>query len=93
MSAAGTSGASVAWTVVSAVLLLVAAGPGLLLAARGDALLRLVGLQVVAATVVLLFVALAIVSGQTSMLIVPLVTVLLSFAGTLVFTRLLRTRP
>lgn len=82
-----------AWTVVAGVLLVVAAGPGLLLAARGEALLRLAGLQVVTACVVLLFVALAVVSGQSSLLIVPLVLVLLSFAGTLVFTRLLRTRP
>ena len=38
----------------------------------------------------LLLMVLAIVLGQPSLLIVPLVTVLLSFAGTLVFTRLLR---
>jgi multicomponent Na+:H+ antiporter subunit F len=81
------------WTLVSGVLLVVAAGPGLLLAARGEALVRLAGLQLVTACVVLLFVALSIASGQSSLLIVPIVTVLLSFAGTLVFTRLLRTRP
>jgi multicomponent Na+:H+ antiporter subunit F len=81
------------WVLVSGVLLVVAAGPGLLLAARGDALGRLAGLQLVTACVVLLFVALSVASGQSSLLIVPIVTVLLSFAGTLVFTRLLRTRP
>lgn len=81
-----------AWTLAAGVLLVVAAGPGLLLAARGEALVRLAGLQVVTACVVLLFVALAVTSGQSSLLIVPIVTVLLSLAGTLVFTRLLRTR-
>ena len=80
------------WVLVSGVLLVVAGGPGLLLACRGDAVARLAGLQLVTAAVVLLFVALAVASGQTSLLIVPLVTVLLSFAGTLVFARLLRTR-
>lgn len=81
------------WTVAAGVLLVVAAGPGLLLAARGDALARLVGLQVVTACVVLLFVALTVASGQSSLLVVPLVTVVLSFAGTLVFTRLLGRAP
>lgn len=79
-----------AWTVLAGVLLVTAGGPGLLLCTRGDAVVRLVGLQLLTALVVLLLVALSIASGQTSMLIVPLVTVLLSFAGTLVFTRLLR---
>jgi multicomponent Na+:H+ antiporter subunit F len=82
-----------AWTIAAGVLLVVAAGPGLLLAARGGALLRLAGLQVVTACVVLLFVVLSVASGQSSLLIVPLVLVLLSFAGTLVFTRLLRRAP
>ena len=77
---------------IAGVLLVALAGPGLLLAARGDAVTRLAGLQLVTAVAVLLFVVLAVASGQSSLLIVPLVTVLLSFAGTLVFTRLLRRR-
>jgi multisubunit Na+/H+ antiporter MnhF subunit len=38
---------------------------------------------------VLLLVALSVVTGQSSYLIVPLALVLLAYAGTLVFTRLL----
>jgi multicomponent Na+:H+ antiporter subunit F len=68
----------------------VLAGPGLLLVARGSATARLVGLQLASAVTVLLLTVLSVAMGQPSLLIVPLVTVLLSFAGTLVFTRLLR---
>jgi multicomponent Na+:H+ antiporter subunit F len=75
---------------LAGVLLLVLAGPGLLLASRGTAVARLAGLQLAQAVAVLLLTVLALVLGQPSLLIVPLVTVLLSFAGTLVFTRLLR---
>lgn len=75
---------------LAGLLVLVLAGPGLVLAARGSATARLVGLQLASAVTVLLLMVLAIVLGQPSLLIVPLVTVLLSFAGTLVFTRLLR---
>lgn len=74
------------------VLVVAAAGPGLLISSRGGAVARLAGLQLVTALVVLLFVVVSTGTGQTSMLIVPLVTVLLSFAGTLVFARLLRGR-
>jgi multicomponent Na+:H+ antiporter subunit F len=74
---------------LSGVLLVVLAGPGLLLVARGSATARLAGLQLASAVTVLLLTVLAVVMGQPSLLIVPLVTVLLSFAGTLVFTRLL----
>lgn len=71
-------------------VLLLAAGPGVLLTSRRGAVARLAGLQLVTAVIVLLLIVLAVGSGQPSLLIVPLVTVLLSFAGTLVFTRLLR---
>jgi multisubunit Na+/H+ antiporter MnhF subunit len=77
---------------LGAVLVVAAAGPGLLISSRGSAVARLAGLQLVTALVVLLFVVVSTGTGQTSMLIVPLVTVLLSFAGTLVFARLLRGR-
>lgn len=78
--------------VATAVLLVALVGPGLLLTARGTAAQRLVGLQLATALTVLLLTVLSVAAGQTSMLIVPLVLVLLSFAGTLVFTRLLRRR-
>lgn len=78
--------------VATAVLLVALVGPGLLLTARGTAAQRLVGLQLATALTVLLLTVLSVAAGQTSMLVVPLVLVLLSFAGTLVFTRLLRRR-
>ncbi|NMO88483.1 monovalent cation/H+ antiporter complex subunit F [Actinomycetospora sp. TBRC 11914] len=78
------------FVLLAGVLLVVLAGPGLLLASRGTAVARLAGLQLAQAVAVLLLTVLALALGQPSMLIVPLVTVLLSFAGTLVFTRLLR---
>jgi multisubunit Na+/H+ antiporter MnhF subunit len=80
------------FVLLAGVLLLASAGPGLWISARGDAVARLAGLQLVTALVVLLLVVLSVGSGQTSILIVGLVTVLLSFAGTLVFARLLRSR-
>ncbi|NKQ54320.1 hypothetical protein HFP15_15650 [Amycolatopsis sp. K13G38] len=58
------------------------------LAFRGNAVRRLVGLQLAGAVTVLLLVLVSLGEGQSSYLIVPLVAVLLSFAGTLVFTRL-----
>jgi multicomponent Na+:H+ antiporter subunit F len=75
---------------LSGVLLVVLVGPGLLLVGRGGATARLVGLQLASAVTVLLLTVLSVAMGQPSLLIVPLVTVLLSFAGTLVFTRLVR---
>ncbi|WP_018335061.1 monovalent cation/H+ antiporter complex subunit F [Actinomycetospora chiangmaiensis] len=78
--------------VAAGVLLLALVGPALLLSARGTAAQRLVGLQLATALTVLLLTVLSVAFGQTSMLIVPLVLVLLAFAGTLVFTRLLRRR-
>jgi multisubunit Na+/H+ antiporter MnhF subunit len=75
---------------LAGLLLVVLAGPGLVLAGRGSATARLAGLQLASAVTVLLLTVLAVAMGQPSLLIVPLVAVLLSFAGTLVFTRLLR---
>ena len=77
-----------AWTVVTGVLLVAGLGAGLLVGARGGAVDRLVGLQFAGAAATLVLVALAALTGQSSYLAVPLVLVLLSFAGTLVFTRL-----
>lgn len=81
-----------AWTVLAGVLLVAGMGGGLLAGARGDAVSRLVGLQFAGASATLLLIAVAVLAGQSSYLVVPLVLVLLSFAGTLVFTRLAGTR-
>lgn len=53
---------------------------------------RLVGLELGSSITVLILLLLAQVAGQSQFLIVPLTLVLLSFAGTLVFTRLLASR-
>ena len=63
--------------------------PALLLAARGNPVDRLVGLELAASVATLTMLVLTVAFGQSSYLIVPLVFVLLACAGTLVFTRLL----
>lgn len=80
------------WLLAALALMLVGLGPALWLGARGDAVARLVGLELGGATTVLVLLVLAEASGQAQLMIVPLVLVVLSFAGTLVFTRLLTTR-
>lgn len=80
------------WLVAGLVLSLLLA-PALLLASREGPMERLVGMELAGAVVVLDLLVLAQAFGQSSYLIVPLVLVLLSFAGTLVFTRLLGPRP
>lgn len=77
---------------MAAAIVLVAGGvvPGMVLAFRGDPVRRLVGLQLVGAVSVLVLLVLGQAQGQASYLIVPLVVVLLGFAGTLVFARLSR---
>jgi multisubunit Na+/H+ antiporter MnhF subunit len=68
-----------AYEICLAVLLLGGLAPVLLLASRGEPDSRLIGLDLVG-------------PGQSYDLILPLVLVPLSFAGTLVFTRLLSGR-
>lgn len=80
------------WLVAGLVLSLLLA-PALLLASRDGPMERLVGMELAGGVVVLDLLVLAQAFGQSSYLIVPLVLVLLSFAGTLVFTRLLGPRP
>jgi multisubunit Na+/H+ antiporter MnhF subunit len=80
------------WLLAALVLVLLGLGPALWLGARGDAVSRLVGAELGAATTVLVLVVLAQAAGQAQLMIVPLTLVVLSFAGTLVFTRLLATR-
>lgn len=77
---------------VCAIALLVALAPAVLLASRGEPADRLVGLELFASVATLFMLVLAQVEHQSFYLAVPLVLVPLSFAGTLVFTRLLGNR-
>ena len=77
------------WVIFAAVLAVAGLGPALFIGARGKALYRLTGLQLAAPVTVLVLIAVSVILGQSSYLIVPLALVLLSFAGTLVYTRLL----
>jgi multisubunit Na+/H+ antiporter MnhF subunit len=81
-----------AWLVGTLVLMVGGLGPALWLSAHGSATERLVGVELSSVVVVLVLLLLSQAAGQSSLLIVPLVLVLLSFAGTLVFTRLLSER-
>ena len=60
--------------------------------ARGDGVDRLVGLELAGVIGTLALLAFAQAVKQPSYLIVPTVAVVLSFAGTLVYTRLLAAR-
>lgn len=77
------------WLLAAGALMLGCLAPAMLLAYRGGAARRLVGLEVAGVTGTILMVVLCQALGQPGYLIVPLVLALLSFAGTLVFTRLL----
>lgn len=67
--------------------------PVLLLCSRGEAGTRLIGLDLLATVLTFCLILLSQVGpGQSYDLILPLVLVPLSFAGTLVFTRLLGKR-
>ena len=67
--------------------------PALWRGARGHPVDRLVSLQFASAIAVLVLLLLSQAANQSSYLIAPLALVPLSFAGTLVFTRLLGPRP
>lgn len=68
--------------------------PVLLLCSRGEPGSRLIGLDLLATVLTFCLILLSQVGpGQSYDLILPLVLVPLSFAGTLVFTRLLGKRP
>lgn len=77
----------------AAALMVGGLGPSVLLAGRGDAARRLIGLQLGGSVTVLVLLLLCQGLGQVGYLVVPLVLVLVGFAGTLVFTRLSGTRP
>lgn len=81
------------WMIACIALSVGGAVPAAVLGMRGTAIKRLVGLQQLAATSVLLLLVYAQAEEQSSYFVVPLVLVLLSFTGTLVFTRLLVPRP
>ncbi|MFI6365682.1 monovalent cation/H+ antiporter complex subunit F [Nocardia sp. NPDC050630] len=83
---------TVPWLVASGVLLVGGIGPALLLSSRGTAAHRLVGMQLVGSLLIFVLISLSLGLGRPDYLIVPLVAVLLSFAGILVFTRLLGVR-
>lgn len=80
------------WLAFAGVLLVVGMGTSLYLGARGDASARLLGVQLAGTVAVLLLIALSVTAAQPGYLVVPLVLALLSYAGTLVFTRLLARR-
>lgn len=75
------------------VLLAGGLGPALLLGARGRPTNRLVGLEMASAVLTILFLLMALVTGESYDLVLPLVLVPLSFAGSLVYTRLLAPPP
>jgi multisubunit Na+/H+ antiporter MnhF subunit len=78
------------WEIAVLALSVVGLVPGLVRAAIGDSRQRLVGLQLMSVVLIMIVIALAMAAQQGSYLIVAVVLALLSSAGTLVFTRLLR---
>lgn len=68
-------------------------GPAVLLGARGRPTNRLIGLEIGSAVLVVLFILFSMVTDQSDELILALVLVPLSFAGSLVYTRLLASAP
>lgn len=77
------------WLAATAVLMAGGLAPALVLGSRDSPVHRLVGLELTTAVVTLTMLLLSQAVQQSSYLIVPLVLVLVSFAGTLVYTRLL----
>jgi multisubunit Na+/H+ antiporter MnhF subunit len=79
-----------AYGILAIVLLVGGLGPVLVMGAFGNALSRLVALEIGGAVITLFLLVFVQVSGETYELVVPLVLAPLAVAGTLVFTRLLR---
>lgn len=77
------------WLVAAGALMIGGLLPAMVIAYRDTAQRRVVGLGLASATATILMVVLCQVFDQSSYLIVPLTLALLSFVGTLVFTRLL----
>ena len=80
------------YTICAAVLVIGGLGPALLISARGAPIDRLVGLQMISSIGVVIMLVVTQITGQSYYLAVPLALAPLSFAGTLVFTRLLGRR-
>jgi multisubunit Na+/H+ antiporter MnhF subunit len=80
------------WLIVAAALLIGGLAPALWLGSRGRPLDRLVGLELAGVSTVLALLALGQAYGPSSVVILPLTLVVLSFAGAMVFIRLLATR-
>lgn len=76
------------WLVAAGTLTVAGFGPAMILAYRGPTTHRLLGMALAGATGTLVMLLLCQAFGQSSYLILPLALALLSFAGTLVFTRL-----
>lgn len=81
------------WEIAALALMVGGVAPALVLVARGGPVDRLIGLELGASVTALTLMVAIQGDGQSSYLIVPLVLVLLSFAGTLVYTRLLGPKP
>lgn len=77
------------YEICEAVLMLGALLPALVLAATGRSGDRLIGVVLTSAVVTVAMLLMGQISGQSYELIVPLVLVVLSVVGTLVFTRLI----
>lgn len=80
------------WLLGTIVLLAGGFPLALWMGSRGSPVDRMVGLELAGVVTILSMLGFTEVVGQTSYLIVPLVAALLSFAGALVFTRLLAPR-
>lgn len=82
-----------AWMIGDLVLVGLGLPISLWIAARGNAVDRLVGLELASVVGTLALLAFSQAVHQPSYLIVPTVSAVLAFAGILVFTRLLAPRP
>ena len=78
------------WLIAAGALLVGGLGPAVWLGSTGSAPRRLVGLQLAIAVLVPELILLSMAFGQSSYLIVPVVLVAVSFAGTLVYAGLLK---
>jgi multicomponent Na+:H+ antiporter subunit F len=77
------------WLWAALAMLVLPVVPALTVASRGTALDRLLGLELLSAALVLVFLVLAQGYARSSYLDVSLVLAVLSFTGALVYTRLL----
>ncbi|HEU5033485.1 MAG TPA: monovalent cation/H+ antiporter complex subunit F [Mycobacteriales bacterium] len=81
------------WLAACIVLIALGLFPALWVGSRGDAVNRLVGVEIAGAVTVLVLLAFSRAMQQSIYLIVPLVLAVLTVTGTLVYTRLLGPRP